>query len=257
MKTMAMLAALLCGIALFATAKHQAPLRVFAAAGTAPALKEIAAQYTKKSGVPVAFNFANAGILARQIGAGAEFDVFFSANEKWMDYVERKGLTDPATRTVLLENELVLIVPAGTPTKPDLSDFHGRFAIGDPATPVGIYAKQAFTKLGCWNALQPHLCVGDTVSKVLNYVALGEADAGVVFRSVAFCASNRVDIACAIPGELHSPIRFPIATAVNSRAEGERFLAFIQSPSASAIFRKYGWNPSKTGEPSGGTLPAL
>jgi molybdate transport system substrate-binding protein len=217
-------------------------LRIFAAAGTAPAMKDIARAYTRETGIPVTFNFANAGTLARQISAGAAFDVFFSANKKWMDYVEQKGLIAPASRTVLLKDELVIIVPEGHSKTVDLSEpFQGRFAIGDQATPVGIYAKQAFTKMGCWESLQSHLCVGDTVNKVLNYVALDEADAGVVFHSIAFCASNRVDVAYAIPPELHEPILFPVAASAAGPPESAGFISFLQSPRAQAIFKQYGW----------------
>ncbi|QBG48116.1 molybdate ABC transporter substrate-binding protein [Verrucomicrobia bacterium S94] len=221
-----------------------AGLSVFAAAGTAPAMKEIAADYTRRTGTAVVFNFANSGILARQIAAGADFDLFFSANEKWMNYIERKGLINPATRTSLLSTDMVIVVPEGASTDFNLSAPEiGRLAVGDQATPIGIYTKQAFTRLGCWDALQPHLCVGDTVNKVLNYVALGEADAGVVFRSVAFYASNRVDIVETVPPELHAPIRFPVAASTADAPGSQDFIAFLQSPYATSTFRKYGWTP--------------
>jgi molybdate transport system substrate-binding protein len=221
---------------------------VFAAAGTAPAMKEIASEFTKQTGVRVVFNFANAGVLARQINAGAPFDLFFSANEKWMDCVEEAGAIDSATRIVLLTNELVIIVPKGRPMLVDFSmpcagqTFAGRFATGDSSTPLGIYAQQAFEKLGWWEPLQGHLCAGDTVNKALNYVALGEADVGVVFRSVATCASNRVDLVATIPAELHTPIRFPIAAAANARGEALQFWAVLQGEPARCIFKKYGWS---------------
>jgi molybdate transport system substrate-binding protein len=232
---------------LTSVAEKSAALQIFAAAGTAPAMKEIAQHYTKTTGIPVVFNFANSGILAKQIAAGASFDLFFSANEKWLNYADDQGFINPATRVTLLKNELVIVVPKGASTDINLSAPKvDRFAIGDQATPVGIYAKQAFTKLGCWNALQPHLCVGDTVNKVLNYVALGEADAGVVFRSVAFCAADRVDIVQALPPELHDPIRFPIAAARSASPEAAQFLEFIQSSEARALFEKYGWNRYET-----------
>jgi molybdate transport system substrate-binding protein len=244
-----------CGGALFAAE----PLRIFAAAGTAPAMKEIAAGFSKETGIPVVFNFANAGVLARQINAGAPFDLFFSANEKWMDAVG--SLIEESSRVDLLSDRLVLIVPAecrilnrepqSEEVKPlQISEFfirysavpNGRFATGDQSTPLGIYARQAFEQLGWWGPLQGHLCAGDTVNKVLNYVALGEADAGVVFRSVASCAADRVDIVAAIPAELHSPIRFPIAAAADARYEALQFLEAVQQESAQCIFRKYGWS---------------
>ncbi|MEI6891676.1 MAG: molybdate ABC transporter substrate-binding protein [Pontiella sp.] len=219
-----------------------APLRLFAAAGTAASMKEIAREFTLETGIPVWFNFSNSGILAKQISAGAEFDLYISANEKWMDYVKQQHLIHAGSRFVLLQNELVIIVPKGHSPDINLSAPNvERFAIGDKATPIGIYAKQAFTELGCWELLKPKLCVADTVSKVLNYVALEEADAGIVFRSIAFCSSNQVDIACAVPAALHDSIRFPIATATDPRKGTEKFLQFVQSSKARDIFTKYGW----------------
>lgn len=225
-------------------------LHIFTAAGTAPAMKEISNCYTMQTGTPILFNFANAGILAKQITAGAEFDIFLSANEKWMDYVVEQKAIDRSSRFVLLENEMVVIVPKGRSTQIDLTQpFKGRFATGDQATPLGIYARQAFMKLHCWKSLEPHLCVGDSVNKTLNYVALGEADAGVVFRSVAYCASNEVDIAYAIPRDLHAPIHFPVAASCTASPEALHFLQFLQSPQAQVCFEKYGWKRFVSAKP--------
>ena len=227
------------------------PLSIYAAAGTAPAMKEIAAEFTRKAGTPITFNFANAGVLAKQIESGGEAHIFFSANAKWMDYVQEKGKIIPSTRKVLLENEMVIVVPKGKSvavdfTKPAAGQvFDGNFAIGDQSTPLGIYAKQAFTKLGWWEPLQSHLCVGDTVNKVLNYVVLDEADCGIVFRSVASCAADKVDIVATIPPELHKPIRFPIAACNRPHLQTQAFLEFIESDYAQKVFTKQGWNLCK------------
>ena len=233
------------------TEKAEAALSVYAAAGTAPAMKEIAAEFEKRTGTKIIFNFANAGVLAKQIENGGEAHIFFSANNKWMDYVQEKGLITPETRKVLLENEMVIIVPKGKAIAVDFTQpaaeqrFNGKFAIGDQSTPLGIYAKQAFTKLGWWEPLQNHLCVGETVNKALNYVALDEADAGIVFRSVASCAADKVDIVASIPAELHKPIRFPIAACKTTHPQANAFLEFTESTYAQNIFKKYGWNLCK------------
>ena len=228
-----------------------APLTIYAAAGTAPAMKEIAGEFTRQTGTEIIFNFANAGVLAKQIENGGEANIFFSANAKWMDYAQDKGKIVPETRKVLLENEMVIIVPKGKSvpadfTKPAESQtFESKFAIGDQSTPLGIYAKQAFTKLGWWGPLQTHLCVGETVNKVLNYVVLDEADVGVVFRSVASCVPDKVDIVATVPAELHKPIRFPIAACTASHPQTMAFLDFTESDYAQNIFKKQGWNPCK------------
>jgi molybdate transport system substrate-binding protein len=222
-------------------------LTVYAAAGTAPAMKEIGRAFTEKTGVPVVFNFANAGALAKQICAGGDANIFFSANEKWMDYVEKAGKTDPATRDILLQDTMVIIVPKGKSLDVDFTkprgdqQFTGRFSIGDQSTPLGIYARQAFMKLGWWGALQAQLSVADVISKVLNYVVLDEADAGVVFRSVAVSAGDKVDIVGEMPTDLHAPIRFPIAACTLPHLYTDDFLQFVKGPEAEADFKKYGW----------------
>lgn len=223
------------------------PLMVYAAAGTAPAMKEIGAAFTEKTGVPVLFNFANAGALAKQIHEGGTANIFFSANQQWMDYVEKAGKIVPSTRQTLLQDELVLIVPKGKAVSADFTvpkgaqEFTGKFAVGDQSTPLGIYAKQAFTKLGWWEPLQSQLCAADVISKVLNYVVLGEADVGVVFHSVATAAGDKVDIIGTVPAGLHDPVRFPIAACTLANPSTDAFLKFIKSPEAEAAFKKYGW----------------
>jgi len=233
---------------------EETPLMIYAAAGTAPAMKEIGAAFTEQTGVPVVFNFANAGSLARQIDEGGDAHIFFSANEKWMDYVEEKGKTVPSTRQILLQDTMVIIVPKGKGLNVDFTkpkgdqEFTGKFSIGDQSTPLGIYAKQAFTKLGWWKPLQSHLCVGDVISKVLNYVVLDEADAGIVFRSVAISSGGKVKIIGDIPTDLHKPIRFPIAACTRRHPYTDDFLQFVKGPEAEISFKKYGWTLYKGDE---------
>ena len=223
------------------------PLCVYAAAGAAAAMKEIGAAFSAATGVPVVFNFANAGVLARQICHEDKAHVFFSANEKWMDYAEEAGKIDSASRQILLQDVMVVVVPEGRElcvdlTKPHLGqDFAGWFAVGDQTTPLGIYAKQALTRLDWWDTLQAHMVEANTVMAVLNYVALGEADAGVVFRSVASCYADKVDVVAEVPTQLHKPIRFPVAACNNPHAYAADFIRFLKSEVARSSFSKYGW----------------
>ena len=210
-------------------------------------MKEIGAAFMKRTGIPVVFNFANAGFLAHQICQEDKAHVFFSANEKWMDYVEKAGRIEPSSRQILLQDVMVLVVPKGHGsivdlTKPRLEQsFEGWFAIGDQTTPLGIYAKQALTQLDWWDALETHRVETTTVTAVLNYVVLGEVDAGIVFRSVASCSADKVDIIAAMPEELHKPIQFPVAICKNYHPASKRFLDFLKSDVAQKTFSHYGW----------------
>src|SRR5271167_2219652 len=87
------------------------PLIVFAAASLTNALQEVGDGFTKDSSIPVKFSFAASSALARQIENGAPADVFFSADLEWMDYLQTKGLIQPATRQDMLGNQLVLVAP--------------------------------------------------------------------------------------------------------------------------------------------------
>ncbi|MES1196890.1 MAG: molybdate ABC transporter substrate-binding protein, partial [Steroidobacter sp.] len=87
-------------------------LTVYAAASLTNALDEIGNSYTKETGQTIKFSYGASSTLARQIEAGASADVFFSADNDWMDYLQERNLINKATRKSLLGNTLVLIAPA-------------------------------------------------------------------------------------------------------------------------------------------------
>src|SRR5690348_7441137 len=90
-----------------------ADITVFAAASLAETINRLAADYQKQSGKSVAVSLAASSVLARQIEASGGADLFISADEDWMDYLDGKGLL--GRRRNLLGNRLVLIAPAGSP----------------------------------------------------------------------------------------------------------------------------------------------
>src|SRR5271170_6899344 len=93
-------------------------LLVFAAASLTDALEDIGKAYQTESGHAVTFSFASSSTLARQIEAGASVGLFISADEDWMDYLGKRQLIVPDTRTDLLGNALVLIAPANRTLPP-------------------------------------------------------------------------------------------------------------------------------------------
>src|SRR3974377_1933988 len=66
-----------------------AELSVYAAASLRDALQEIAPRCEGPAGVRLVFNFGGSNDLARQILAANKADIFFSADEAWMDRVAR------------------------------------------------------------------------------------------------------------------------------------------------------------------------
>lgn len=195
-------------------------------------------------------SFAASSALARQIEAGAPADMFISADEEWMDYVQKKGLLRGNSRVSFLGNRLVLIAPAGAghalPIKPGfpLVNLLGtsRLAVADPdSVPAGKYAKAALTRLGVWSAVAPKLARAENVRAALAFVERGEVPYGIVYETDAK-ASSKVRIVGRFPANSHPPISYPVAVLKSATsADAEGFLRFLISPAGKAIFRRYGF----------------
>ena len=228
------------------------PLVVSAAISLSGALEEIGKAYKAQTGVDLRFNFAASNVLARQIANGAPADIFISADEAQMDYAQAQRAVDPATRVRLLGNRLAVVVPAGRNGKwPDakalLSAPVKRVAIGDPAgVPAGVYAKQYLEKIGIWQALQPKLLTLANVRAALGAVESGGAEAGFVYESDAR-VTQRVQVALLIDGPDAPVIIYPAAVTTRSkaRAAATKFLQYLRSPAAAAIFARHGFSGVK------------
>ena len=108
--------------------------------------------------------------------------------------------------------------------------------------PAGIYARQAFTKLGIWPQLKPKVAAADSVRQALMYVETGAAEAGVVYATDA-ALSRKVKVALTIPADLTEPIVYPLALLKHGagREPAEAFYRYLSSPAAGKVFEKYGF----------------
>jgi molybdate transport system substrate-binding protein len=227
-----------------------ADVTVFAAASLTDALQSVAQLYREQGGGRVRFSFAATSTLAKQIESGADADVFVSADEPWMDYLQTRKVVDPKTRTSRLGNSLVLVAPIARPVDVDIRPGFdlagligdGRLATGDPAhVPVGRYAMQALTTLGVWPAVERKLARTDNVRAALTLVERGEARFGIVYATDA-AASRRVHVAGVFPAGSHAPISYPMAiVAGRARPEVRRFFEFLGGAQAMDAFRRAGF----------------
>jgi molybdate transport system substrate-binding protein len=227
-----------------------ADITVFAAASLDETMNRLAADYSRQSGRQVAVSLAASSVLARQVEASGGADLFVSADEDWMDYLDKKSLLAPGTRKNLLGNRLVLIAPAGASAitlRPgfDLkgalkgAQKNGRLAIADPATvPAGKYGREALTNLRAWDGVP--LAPAENVRVALAYVARGEAPLGVVYETDAR-AEPKVRVAAVFPAASHAPIRYPAALTKDARPEAKGFLDYLSSQAARAVFEKAGF----------------
>jgi molybdate transport system substrate-binding protein len=221
---------------------------VFAASSLTDGLKEIAALYEARTGVKVTLSFGASSTIARQIDQGAGADVFVSADEDWMDFLQKQGRIVEATRHDLLGNRLVLIAPHGAAPIAVAPHFDlwgalkgGRLAVGDPASvPAGKYARAALTSLGVWDSVSPRLAQAENVRVALQYVARGEAPLGIVYATDAK-SENAVSVVGVFPAASHPPIVYPAALTRTAAAQAKDFLAFLEGPQSRAVFEKDGF----------------
>ena len=192
--------------------------------------------------------YASSGDLQTQIENGLKADIFMSAANKQMDKLLEEGYIKNDTNKQFLENKVVLVVPANSTSNissfDDLKNVSGHIAIGNPeSVPAGQYAKEIFTNLGIWNATESKLSLGKDVTEVLNQVAQGSADCGVVYSTDAKSNSG-VKVVCEAPqGSLNTSVIYPVAELSNTTNPdaADAFLNFLQTKEAKDVFVEYGF----------------
>lgn len=232
------------------SAEEASPI-VFAAASLTDVLQTIGDLYAADGHPQPRFSFAGSSALAKQLEQGAEADIFISADEAWMDYVSNKSLIDPATRTTLLTNELVLVAPAAAPftldiaSRMDLSGAlkGGKLALADPeSVPAGRYAREALSYFGAWEAVESQIARTDNVRAALRFVETGDAAAAIVYATDAAAAGDAVEIVGVFPADSHTPITYPAAlVAGRPEGPGAAFLVFLTSEPARKAFAEAGF----------------
>lgn len=216
-------------------AAQDEPVTVFAAASLTDAVTTIAEAHEQATGQPVRLSFASSSTLARQIEAGAPAQIYLSANERWMDYVEDLGLVEPGTRLSPIGNALVLVAPADSTLDPiapadatDLTAFlepGERIAVGDPDhVPAGLYAREALESLDLWETAEDRLARAADVRAAMALVETGEAPLGIVYATDA-AVSDGVKVVGRFPEDSHTPITYPFA-----------IIAGQDSPAVRAVF---------------------
>jgi molybdate transport system substrate-binding protein len=230
-------------------APQRVELTLSAAISLKDALDEIARAYAIANiGTTIHSNYGSSGTLQLQIEQGAPVDIFISAAPRQMDALSAKGLLLEGTRKDLLRNEVVLIVPQDSTAK--ISSFQDlarpdvrRVALGEPTTvPAGQYAKEVLTHFGIYDAVRAKAILAKDVRQVLTYVATGNVDTAIVYKTDAL-SSAKVKIVAQAPEDSHAPVVYPVAIIKDTRspAAAKQFLAFLTGPQAGSIFRRFGF----------------
>ncbi len=205
----------------------------------------------KHRGVKVYFNFAGSGTLSRQIESGAPVDVFASASMRYMDEVEGKGFILKDSRRNFAGNSIVLIVPSTSGLQINsipglLNKGIRRIAIGNPRTvPAGAYSEEVLKHFELRDRLGDKLVFAGNVRQVLDYVARGEVDAGMVYASDAGARPDKVRIAAEVPAESHRPVLYTVAVVrgTGNKALAGKFIEMVTSGKGQKTLSDYGFIP--------------
>ncbi|MER7047988.1 molybdate ABC transporter substrate-binding protein [Streptomyces jumonjinensis] len=220
--------------------RPSARLTVLAASSLTDAFETAGAAYEKANpGTEITFSFAGSQELAAQVGQGAPADALVTADTTTMDGLK----ADTGTPTVIAGNRLVIAVAEGNPEKIDeLGDLAGaqlKVVLAAPEVPAGRYSEQI---LDAQKIEVKPVSQEPNVRAVLSKVELGEADAGLVYRTDAAAAADKVD-AVAIPDSQNAVARYPAATLKTSRnpEAAAAFVSWLSGPQAQKILKDAGF----------------
>jgi molybdate transport system substrate-binding protein len=219
-------------------------LTVFAAASLTDAFEDLGERFEQVNpDVDVSFNFASSSTLASQIAEGAPADVFASASQATMDIVDDEGLV-AGDCADFAGNSLQIAVEPGNPkgieSLEDLAQSDVTVVLAAEEVPAGEYARRALDAQGI--EVEPASLETD-VRAVLSRVALGEADAGVVYISDVVAAGDDVE-GVEIPSDQNVPASYPIATLTDAPnpAAGEAFVDYVMSDEGQQVLNEFGFS---------------
>ncbi len=250
---------LVAGCTTTSDAAGETTLTVFTAASLTGAFTDIGRAYeAQNENVRVTFVFDGSQTLRTQVEQGANPDIFVSASTKHLQALQDGGFMDNSTVAPFLGNSLALIVPientAGITGLADLAKPGTKLVIGTRDVPFGDYTRQMLDKMAAdpaygdvyRDAVMTNVVSEEmAVSSVVPKLALGEADAAVVYKSDVskddLTTVTRIDV----PAEYNVVATYPLGILAASphKAEAESFIAFVRGPDGSAILTGYGFDP--------------
>lgn len=208
---------------------YSGSITVLAAASLTGAFTKIGADFQKEHpGTSVKFSFAGSSTLVTQIQQGAPADVFASADQPNMQKLVDAALNQGSPQT-FARNRLEIVVHAGNPKlirgMSDLARSGLIVILCAPAVPCGRYGSRALQMAGV--AVKPASLETD-VKAVVSKVALGEADAGIVYVTDVKAGGSSVE-GVAIPDGQNVVATYPIVTLKDSQnlPLAKAFLGFV------------------------------
>jgi molybdenum ABC transporter, periplasmic molybdate-binding protein len=223
------------------------------------AMHEICQDFQEEnSSIQTKVSYGSSGNFFAQIKQGAPFDIFFSADTKYPELLEKDGLTAKETQKVYAVGKIVLWIPKDSKVDSDrglqavISSRVTKLAIANPRhAPYGRAAKESLHYYGLWEKVKGKLIYGENISQTAQFVHTGAADAGIVALSLAISPKMLQEGRYwVIPDESHSDIEqiYVVLKKGKGKKSIRKFLEFIQGEGGGKILSRYGFVIPGTGE---------
>lgn len=245
-----------------APSKSEAPtLQVAAASDLSLAFEELGKLYETQSGHKVTFAFGASGVLAKQLGQGAPFDLFAAASASFADSAVASGACDGSTKRVYARGHVVAWSRRQGPALRSLNDLRNpsvtRIAIANPDhAPYGKAAREALVRAGLWAELEPKLVPAENVRQALEFAQTGNVDVALVALSLV--ASDHQGHRLTIDSALYAPLEQTLVVCRHGKspAWARDFAALVTSSQGQAVLSRYGFGPGGRDVADGKTQPA-
>lgn len=230
---------------------------IAAASSLNPALNEVRQIFAAETGQSIRLSFGSSGNIAQQIIRGAPFELFLSADERYVRAVVERSLTRDGG-TVYAVGRLVLYVPDGSPIGADnqLRNFElavaegrlERLAIANPEhAPYGRAARQFLEARGLWSAVRQRVVMGENVAQTAQFAATAAVDAAILSHSmVSSPAMSRRGRFVMVSEKWHDPIRHRMVLLNGAGRTAVAFYRFLRGPAAKEILQRYGFTTPPT-----------
>jgi molybdate transport system substrate-binding protein len=227
-------------------------LTVAAAADLGNVLKEVAANYEKKSGVTVKLSFGASGALTQQIQNGAPFDIFFSADMDFPRQLIAAGEAEGPVPYQYAIGKLVLWVPSDSPLDIEhkgmsalLEPSVKKIAIANPQhAPYGRAAVAALKHAGLYDQISDKLVLGENISQAAQFAESGNAQVGfVAFAHAAAPSMQGKGKYWEVPADFYPPLAQGVVIVSHSqhKKEAAEFIDYIKTNEVADLLRKYGF----------------
>src|ERR1700682_234071 len=240
-------------LAVLLVARHSVAqeLKIAAAADLKFAMADLAAQFEKRAGGKLDVTYGSSGNFLSQIENGAPFDLFFSADSEYPKKLETAGLTEPGTlneyalgRIVIWTSSDSRIHVAKLGWKALLESSVEKIAIANPEhAPYGRAAVAALRNAGIYEQVRAKLVYGENIAQAAQFVASGNAQAGILALSLAVSPPMRDAKRWEIPTNMYAPIEqcAVILKSAKNKEAARAFLPFLKSGAGRRILESYGF----------------